>query len=1314
MKTTIINRTLLTAAIAFLPFSSSAALLDLAEQPLFLGQTVSPNVFFALDDSGSMDWEIMLPPYYISCSYNNNSPGASGSYDCIGGNGLITTGTWLVNRRTSGSYDYFEYIYSTNDNAYTTGCFTTRESLEDCIDNQNPSDNPSSTTRSLLTADWRIVSSSLNKIFYNPDTNYMPWVLGECLTDGTACSGEQASFTAARSDPRQGNSGYTITYDLSQDTNATSGSEFFPATYDVWTDNAGFDASDGKPRRGTNNNYEATPNDVVDLWDQHTRVVIKSLSVDVSVFTYAPDTTDINETKTTNTITFTDANDDTTCYNALGTQALVKQIQSGDLTYNSTDGEGCRTLKAAKDNFANWFQYHRRRAMVAKAAISEVINDKPNFHYGLNTINDNLFVEVPETSATDVSSHNLSLLETLFTFDWPASGTPLRRGLEKAGKYFDGVLSGVDDPIGNSCQQNFTLLLTDGFWGGSSPSSSIGNADGDSYRITVADVAKYYYDRDLSPLANDIVPTAVDPATHQHMVTFGVAFGVTGDLVDTDGDGWPNPPLEEDDNWGSNPFWYNAAKIDDLWHASYNSKGTFVSADTPSTIVSALSEALSAISERVGSSASVAESSSIVTTDTRVYQGLFNSDGWTGQLLAFRVNADGSIETTPEWDAGCVLTGGSCDSPSGTNTGIAATDRVIITKQSGGDGIPFRVPVDYSSPDGDSELASTQLADLLANAPYSLTTTDSTEKAANQAYAANLINYLRGDQSNEAAQVGSSGFRDREKILGDLVHSSPVYVGPPSLTYSDTLESAAYSTFKAAHASRTPMVYVGANDGMLHAFRADTGAELMAYIPNAGKIYENLPTLSYTEDNTSPSTPYAHKYFVDDTVSVSDAFVDGAWMTLLAGGLGVGGQGIYALDVTDVTDFTEANAEDLVLFEFTDADDPDLGYTIGQPVITKVRAGANDATKWALIFASGYNNSESDGNASTTGKAALYILFIDGGLDGTWTADTDYIKIVVGTGSTGTPNGLASPAVITTDGDIVADFAYAGDIQGNMWKFDLTNTTPTNWKTAATTIFSATDSNGTAQPITAKPVVGPHPSSSTGVGIVYFGTGQYLENDDNTTTGQTTQSLYAVWDKGSTVLRSDMQAQSITAEFDQAFDTDGDGNTDSTSSVRLTSDTYVDWSTKDGWYMDLIVNGSSSNGGERSVSEPLLRLGRVIFTTLIPSTQVCEFGGSSWIMELDATNGGTNDESPFDLNKDGDFDDEDKVYYDIDGDGDLDAVVVSGTKSTVGITEQPTVLLSEDKTKEFKILSGSSGLTSVTENPNRDKLGRQNWRQIWK
>jgi type IV pilus assembly protein PilY1 len=439
-----------------------------------------------------------------------------------------------------------------------------------------------------------------------------------------------------------------------------------------------------------------------------------------------------------------------------------------------------------------------------------------------------------------------------------------------------------------------------------------------------------------------------------------------------------------------------------------------------------------------------------------------------------------------------------------------------------------------------------------------------------------------------------------------------------------------------------------------------------------------------------------HQFYVDGSPTVADAYgafgthcpsTSPCWRSILVSGLRKGGQGFFALDVTDPSTFSETNAAKLVLWEFTDADDKDLGYSFSQPSIVKM---ANN--RWAAVFGNGYNNSESDGvsTTSTSGHAVLYIVFLDGFSDGTWTAGTDFIKIDTGIGTTTTPNGLATPAAVDLDGNFMANLIYAGDLQGNMWRFNVSSSNPSDWSTTPPVkIFTGT----ATQPITSRPEVGPNPQGSapsSGGVMVYFGTGQYLQQADITTTS--TQTFYGMWDKleqnPTLIARSNLVAQTVVSE---------------SGGRRVTSNNSVDWNTQRGWYFDLPTSG------ERQVSDPILRNQRIIFTTTIPDARVCSFGGTSWLMEFNALNGNRLETSPFDTNNDHKVNEADKISVTINGQN--QTVAVSGVLSTQGILPTPTVLSSGET--EIKYNSGSrGGIFTTTEDPGPWAKGRLAWRQL--
>ncbi len=659
------------------------------------------------------------------------------------------------------------------------------------------------------------------------------------------------------------------------------------------------------------------------------------------------------------------------------------------------------------------------------------------------------------------------------------------------------------------------------------------------------------------------------------------------------------------------------------------------------------------------SASSVATNSTSLQTGSKIYQARFNSNDWSGQLLSYSIDFNGNIAPTPDWDSGQLIN---------TQT---PNDRRVLTWNSDpaatNAGVPFR-------------FASLSLAQQTALNTNLLGVNDGRGSA--------RLDWMRGDTSNEGTSVGK--FRRRPvSRLGDIVNSNPQYVAAPGAGYWDS----SYATFRQTHLNRAPVIYVGANDGMLHAFAAsgtDAGKELFAYVPSP--LYGNLSRL--TEQS------YPHRYFVDGTPQVADAVVNGNWATVLAGGFGAGGQGLFALDVTDPTSVTEAAAAAKVLWEFSDRNDPDLGNTYGQPQIVKL---AND--KWAVIVGNGYNNSDADGYASTTGRASLFILFLDRAAGSrTWTLGTHYLKLQTSAGTPGNPNGLTAPFPADVDFDGKVDYVYAGDLQGNLWKFDLTSTSQASWTVAQAglPLFTAVDPLGAAQPVTASVEVMRHP---LGGFMVLFGTGIYVQPTDPAPPYQR-QSFYGIWDKndGTTVAsRAALQQQTVEGEVASGG-----------STYRVTTNHAVDWNSKRGWYLDFPTAGGVETG-ERVVYAPQIRFGRVVFPTLIPSTSPCDKGGTSWLMEMDAASGSRLPASPFDVNGDGMFSDSDLVTHPISG----SAVAVSGRRSQVGITPMPTVIsgsatMTSGAPKEFKVSSGSTGgVESVAESVSGTR-GRIAWREIMK
>ena len=1262
MKTSF-RKTLTTTAAALLVCmggSARAGILTLAETPLFLTASVDPNVYFLLDDSGSMDWEILV-------TEGDN------------GRGLNYTGTTPPSISTSADYAYLFH----NGTTGSGGSYL----FSNSGDFKRVEDEDEDSGKSY----WRFRSAAYNKLYYDPSVTYLPWA-------GTDSSGAvlftNAPANAAPWDPEDSSDG---TLNLISTT-----SSYYRAKYYRWNDvdNDGW----------------------TDPTGEHTAVEIRS-----STPNYVGDGRESR----------------TDCVNAASaTCTYAEEIQ----------------------NFANWFTYYRKRSYVAWAAIGKVVTDSTSVRTGIYRLNLGLFEHGGSQSVFDLenSTDKYNILNSLYCRTGSGcigGGTPTRPAMQGLGDFF----AGGDSPIlpanaGGKCQQNFNITVTDGYWNSGSP--SVGNEDGnddtdydggvyaDTYSNTLADVAMRYYEDDLKPddaVYPDEVPTVagIDEASHQHLVTYGVAFGVVGTLdpfgTKTPSDATDTDPTNAGFNWPSVTA-DGPTTIDDLWHAAYNGRGQFLSPGNPEQLITSLGAALNSIADRTASSSSVALSSGFLNSGSLLFQARFDSSDWTGQLLAYSIVASGAgvgnLGSIPEWDAGCVLTGGLCPTTT-SRTSYAgqhwSTGREIITiKPSTGVGIPFRWPSNPSSP-GTTELDTSQVT-ALKTEPLSFIASPLSPTIETDAMGQSRLEYLRGRVVNT--------MRSRSSILGDIINSNPVYVAAPAFAYPDSLESQPYSSFASTYANRKAMIYVGANDGMLHAFDASNssagGTEMLAYVPS--EVYSHLSTLTSTQYGTN----IGHRTFVDASPTAGDVFWGSSWQTVLVGTLGKGGQGLFALNVTNptATNYQESNASSLVLWEFTDANDSDLGFTYGQPAIVRMHNG-----KWAAIIGNGYNNTDNqnstDSHVSSTGNGVIYVIDIEtGGLikkfnTGEGTADDP-------TGAA-RPNGVATPSPVDLDGDRIVDYIYAPDLFGNVWKLDVTDANPSNWDfayksgSAPQPFFIAKNGAGTSLPITTRVEVGLHPNLAGQ--MVYFGTGKYIETGDNSTTSQDTQVFYGVWDRNeataslSVITRGHLEPQSIIEELPfSGVGTDPDD-------VRRTSSNNFAWHIAGGlpltnfsptsgtnspgrlgWYMDLYSTegGNTSNYGERMVADPVLRDGKIIFVTLLPLDDPCDFGGDSWLMEVSAANGSRLDITPFDLNGDGNFDTDDFVS---DGSGGTEAV--GGVKSGVGIMPTPGILKdntygtgggggSGGKGREFKYFSGSSGaIQKVTESRGSEFVGRQSWREIF-
>lgn len=923
---------------------------------------------------------------------------------------------------------------------------------------------------------------------------------------------------------------------------------------------------------------------------------------------------------------------------------IIPSVTSYPKTSSRSDcaGSTC-SYDEEMTNFANWYAYYHTRMQMMKSSVSLAFEDiDDQFNVGYFTINNNNGddnVDVKEFNPEQKGDWYEQLFKAR-----PNSGTPLRAALSKAGWIFAGKNpSGFTDPMEYSCQQNFTILSTDGYWNGNngytlaSTGTAIGNQDNDSSVArpyydggsatsssnALADVAYYYYNTDLrtsalgnatntsakttADVADNTVSDPNDPsADWQHMTTFTLGLGIDGQMTfsptytsDASGDYYnvlqANTASSTVCTWlssGSTCNWPKAVAdtdtaVDDLWHAAVNGHGTYFSAANPTAVSSALGNALTVVSRATGSSSAAATSSPNITNyDNFIFSSTYRTVSWDGEIVAQTIDPKtGQIgtlvtdpdtgqqirDTTPLWTANELL------DPRVQND---TNPRVIKTFDSGGGDEKLKHFTYAELSDTEKGYFIDRCARASSSANFSQCSILSDVDPDSQLDIANsgehLVNFLRGKDTYESV------FRNRDHVLGDTVNSVPAYVKGSNYDFQDE----GYSAFKVQNSERSGTLYIGANDGMLHAFDAASGEELWAYVPKM--IMPNLWTLG--------DANYAnhHQYYVDGSPQIMDVKDDSGWRTILVSGLNRGGKGYFAMDITNPN-------SPKALWEFCNdstlcaLSDPDMGYSYGNPLITKLRDGTP-----VVIFTSGYDNG---------GDGYLYILHATTG---------SLLHKVQVDGS----NGLAKIAPFISDPqhDNTALYVYGGDLDGQLWRFSFIRanegTPPTVMKLAT---FTDPGAENEPQPITTRPEVGIVKVDDDFRIVVYVGTGKYIENGDPTS--RQIQSLYALADNGEpyTNPRTQLQQRTISASGNSAsiaVTGSGDTELDNEAGTADFDEIWNPLTAFGGWFTDF------PDDRERVNLDPQLILGTLVVFTNIPQGSVdCGGQGDSWLYFFRADTG---------------------------------------------------------------------------------------------
>jgi type IV pilus assembly protein PilY1 len=942
------------------------------------------------------------------------------------------------------------------------------------------------------------------------------------------------------------------------------------------------------------------------------------------------------------------------------------------------------TLAQERQNIANWFAYHRTREGAARTGLGLAFADVPTtFRLSWATIHVANVAAVPVIKDYDLAKANFYTWLNTFPVD---GYTPLRKALDIAGQYYSqdtntgpwahtpwaagGNSEGEARNAHLSCRRSFTMLITDGQWNDAAASTVLATADVDStngpvithangttkyqyiprstdlrsigkadriannaagYGNTLADVAMYYWRTDLrANTTTGLINNASnggsnEPAFWQNMTTYTGAFGPVGTRSATQIQQARLGQL----NWTDiAPVADANEAIDDLIHAAHNGGGKFLEVGDASSFAEKVGEVVKSIADIQYSQAGVAASAIVLTADTKKFIPTYNSASWWGNVTMRNLSASGA-DTGIAWEVISTIDG----QPTGTTTFPTPINRKIYT---------------YVSSSATNKVIPFELTPLSTNGLIASSISTNTSTLMNNSTTADLVNYIRGDQSKEGTL--STDLRPRKAILGDIVNSTPVFVKNYNVYDYSNLPAGAAKTAWAAYqttkgTAAEGVLFVGANDGMLHGFREGVptdltikpGSEVFAFIPRG--VLGNLHLLAKKQ-------PFSHQFFVDGPLAQADAYIDAPrkvlpgtsvrWANVLLGSTGAGGKSVFAIDVS----YPTAMSDRSIMWEVNSSQ---TGFSNLGNMMSEVQTGLLDQGTWVAIF----NN----GPYGASGKASLFVVNLATGA---------LIKEIPT--NSATANGLGGVRVVKNSNGIIQG-AYAGDLQGNVWKFNLLGAS-TTW--ASEKLFTAVSGTGTVQPITATPGVMPRSDTKPGY-MVVVGTGKLFDINDQSNVAQ--QSAYGLWDNsafGASINvisgRSSLVQNTVVAATN-TFNFGSTTNAGATQLYNTVATRAVNWTTDRGWYIDY-----AQTAGQRSIYpiEPLGTLVRLDTVAPRQNQQACDVSASLGVNYLiDPLNGLCHTYSTLDTNKDGKFTaaDDTACIYTTESDG---------QDVALGLTDDPT------------------------------------------